>query len=105
MDHDPSTDATETCVYGTIKSMVAIDETVQDFMKRVKVTNQFGQLTRADGRQVWINGAAVGSLSAANPGEFVDGVKTVVTTAALVQGVRETPSEATDALNARGANL
>jgi hypothetical protein len=104
-DHDASTGAAVTCVYGVTKDMLKIVETVQNFLSRVRITKNFAQLTRPNGSPVWISGSAVSSLYAPGPGEYVAGVNTVVVTGALTQGVQEAPAAATTALNAHGGNL
>jgi hypothetical protein len=104
-DHDASTGAAVTCVYGVGKEMLKIDETVPQFLKRVGIAAGFAQLTRPNGSPVWISGASVSSLFAPGPGEYVAGVKTVVVTGALTQGVQEAPAAATAALNAHDGNL
>jgi hypothetical protein len=45
-DHDANTGFAVTCVYGITKEVLEISESVQDFMKRVRITKDFAQLTR-----------------------------------------------------------
>jgi hypothetical protein len=104
-DHDASTGAAVTCVYGVTNNMLKIDETVQKFLSRVGIAKNFAQLTRPNGSPVWINGSAVSSLYAPGPKEYVASVKTIVVTGALTQGVQEAPDAATTALNAHGGSL
>jgi hypothetical protein len=104
-DHDASTGAAVTCIYGVTKEMLRINEAVPAFMARVKITAKFAQLTRPNGSPVWINGSAVSSLRAPLPGEYVAGVNAVVFTDALVQGVKESVEATTAALNAHGGDF
>jgi hypothetical protein len=104
-DHNGSTGAAVTCIYGVTNSVLEIDETVQAFMARVKITKRLAQLTRPNGSPVWISGAAVSSLRAPLPGEYVAGVNTVVFTGSLIQGVKESPADTTAALTAHGGDL
>jgi len=85
--------------------MLEINEAVQAFITRVKITKRVAQLTRPNGSPVWISGAAVSSLRAPLPGEYVAGVNTVVFTDSLVQGVKESLADTTAALNAHGGDL
>jgi hypothetical protein len=104
-DHDASTGAAVTCVYGVTNDMLKISEGVQDFMNRLRITAKFAQLTRPNGSPVWINGSAVSSLYAPGPGEYVPAVKTLIVTPALTQGVQEGADAATKAINAHGGDL
>jgi hypothetical protein len=104
-DHDAMTGAAVTCIYGATKEMIRTEESVQAFMTRVRITKKFAQLTRPNGSPVWISGGAVSSLRAPLPGEYAAGVNAVISTEALVQGVRETPDVATAALNEHGGEL
>jgi hypothetical protein len=104
-DHDATTGAAVTCIFGLNKEMLRIEESVPMFMARVKITKNLAQLTRPNGSPVWISGAAVSSLRAPLPGEYVAGVNTVVSTDALVQGVKEISDEVTLALNDHGGDL
>jgi hypothetical protein len=104
-DHDGSTGAAVTCIYGVTKGTLHIAETVQQFMARVKITTKLAQLTRPNGSPVWINGSAVSSLRPPLPNEYVSGVNTVVFTDAIIQGVKETPQATTTALNSHGGDL
>jgi hypothetical protein len=58
-DHDANTGFAVTCVYGVTKEVLQISESVQDFMKRVRITKDFAQLARPNGFPIWINGSAV----------------------------------------------
>jgi hypothetical protein len=100
-DHDANTGFAVTCVYGVTKEVLQISESVQDFMKRVRITKDFAQLTRPNGFSIWINGSAVSSIRAPLPNEYVAGVNTVVFTDNLTQGVRESPADVTAAINDR----
>jgi hypothetical protein len=104
-DHNASTGAAVTCIYGIANQMLEINEAVQAFITRVKITKKVAQLTRPNGSPVWITGAAVSSLRAPLPGEYVAGVNTVVFTDSLVQGVKESLADTTAALNANGGDL
>jgi hypothetical protein len=63
-DHNASTGAAVTCIYGIANQMLEINEAVQAFITRVKITKKVAQLTRPNGSPVWITGAAVSSLRA-----------------------------------------
>jgi len=45
-DHDANTGFAVTCVYGVTKEVLQIRESVQEFLKRVRITKDFAQLTR-----------------------------------------------------------
>jgi hypothetical protein len=104
-DHDASTGEAVTCVYGITNGLLRISESVQAFMTRLKITKNFAQLTRANGSPIWINGCAVSSIRAPLPDEFVAGVNTVVFAYGLMQGVKETPADATTSVNGHGGEL
>jgi len=104
-DHDAVTGEAVTCVYGITVAALRTKEPAPTLMKRLRIAANFAQLTRPNGSPVWIDGASVSSLRAPLPDEFVDGVNTVVFASALTQGVKESPSVATAALNAQGADL
>lgn len=62
-DCDPSTGSAVTCVYGLSSSgYLQISESVQQFMTRLNIAAKFGQLTRADGASIWMNGSSVTSV-------------------------------------------
>ena len=104
-DHDASTGAAVTCIYGVTKEMLHINEGVKAFIARLKIAKKLAQLTRPNSSPVWINGSAVSSLRAPLPGEYVAGVNTIVSTGALVQGVKESVEATTTALNDHGGDL
>lgn len=104
-DHDALTGEAVTCVYGVAKGVLRIKETVPAFLARLKVAKNFATLTRANGSPVWINGADVSSVRAPLPGEYVAGVKAVVATDGLTQGVKESPDAAVALLNQHGGQL
>ena len=104
-DHNDTTGEAATTVYGIDNSPLMTAETVQGFMTRLNIAQSFAQLTRPDGRPVWLNGAAVSTLRPAPAGQYAPTVKTVIVVGALTQGVRESPADATTALNAHGASL
>lgn len=88
-DHDASTGEAVTCLYGLTNGTLKINESVQDFMSRVRIKANFAQLTRANGSPVWINGSVVSAVRAPLQNEYVAAVNAVVFTSALTQGVRE----------------
>ena len=94
-----------TCVYGITKGELHIGETVDTFLTRLGITQAFAKLTRPNGTRVWINGKAVSSLRAPLKDEYADGVKTVITTDALTQGVKETPDSVRTQIDAHGGKL
>ena len=104
-DHDGATGAAVTCVYGVTKGVLHINESVQAFMTRLKITKNFAQLTRSNGSPVWINGSAVSSIRAPLPNEYVAGVNTVVFAGSLSQGVTESLAAVTSAINNHGGDL
>jgi len=104
-DHDANTGFAVTCVYGVTKEVLQISESVQEFMKRVRITKDFAQLTRPNGFPIWINGSAVSSIRAPLPNEYVAGVNTVVFTDNLTQGVKESPADVIAAINDHGGDL
>jgi putative ABC transport system substrate-binding protein len=48
-DHDANTGLAVTCVYGVTKEALQIRESVQEFLTRLRITNNFAQLTRPNG--------------------------------------------------------
>jgi hypothetical protein len=104
-DHNDTTGEAVTTVYGIGGSPLMIAETVQAFMTRLNIAQAFAQLTRPDGRPVWISGAAVSMLRAPSAGEYAPAVKTVISAGPLTQGVKEPLADAIAALNAHGASL
>lgn len=105
VDHDASTGAAGTYVYGVGKTPVDISETVAGFFARLDIAGNFAQLTRPNGSPIWISGAAVSTVRPPLPGEYVAGVNAVVFTGPLTQGVTETVRATVDALHTHGANL
>jgi len=104
-DHHASTGQAVTCIYGLSDNDLQIRESVPAIMARLKIANNFAQLTRANGSPVWLNGSAVTSIRPPLPNEYVAGVNTVIFAAALTQGVKEPPDVVTTAINARGGDL
>lgn len=104
-DHNDTTGEAVTCVYGVDNAMLMVAETVQDLMQRLGIEAAFAQLTRPNGSSIWISGSSVSLLRAPTPGMYASTVKTVISSGALTQGVRETPAQATTALNAHGGHL
>ena len=98
-DHDANTGFAVTCVYGVTKEVLQIRESVQEFLKRVRIT------TRPNGFTIWINGSAVSSIRAPLPNEYVAGVNTVVFTDNLTQGVKESLADVAAAINDHGGDL
>ena len=104
-DHDANTGLAVTCAYGIAKEVLRISESVDVFMKRLRITKNFAQLNRPNGFAVWINGSAVLSIRAPLPNEYVAGVKTVIFADSLTQGVKESPADVTVAVNDHGGDL
>ncbi len=104
-DHDANTGAAVTCIYGVNEGVLHISESVQAFMTRVGITENFARLTRPNGSPVWINGSAVSSVCAPLPGEYVPDVETLVFAGSLTQGVKESPADVTKAINNHGGDL
>jgi hypothetical protein len=104
-DHNDSTGEAATCIYGIGASVLMTAESVQAFMQRLNIAASFTQLTRPDGRPVWLKGSSVSMLRGALAGEYAAAVQTVILAGSLTQGVREDPAQATAALNAHGGSL
>ena len=104
-DHDANTGLAVTCVYGVTKETLRISETVEAFMRRLRITKNFAQLTRPNDCPVWIDGSAVNSIRAPLPNEYVEGVNTVVFTDSFTQGVKESLADVTAAVNDHGGDL
>ena len=104
-DGDEYSDKKVTKVFGILPVSIAIDESVQAFMKRLKIEADFAKFTRPNRSLVWIRGASVMLVRPAVPGEYLEGTKAVIFARWLTQGVQESPTEARDALNAHGARL
>ena len=104
-DHDASTGEAVTCVYGITNSALRLIESVQAFMTRIKIADNFAKLTRPNGFPVWINGAAVSSIRAPLSNEYVMGVNTVIFANGLTQGVKEPPPDVTMLINSHGGGL
>jgi hypothetical protein len=104
-DHDANTGLAVTCVYGVTKEALQIRESVQEFLTRLRITNNFAQLTRPNGFPIWINGSEVSSIRAPLSNEFVKGVNTVVFTDDFMQGVKELPDDVVAAINEHGGDL
>jgi hypothetical protein len=106
-DHNDTTGEAVTCIYGIPPAMLTITEPVHAFMQRLAITPEFAQLTRPNGRPVWIRGSSAISIRPPVPGEFPPAlrVNAVVWAGSLTQAVRETPAQALAALNAHGGGL
>jgi hypothetical protein len=63
------------------------------------------QLTRPDGTMVLIDPVAVNSIRTVSPGEYAEGVQTVITAGRLRQGVREDLKTVTAAIRIRGGTI
>ena len=63
------------------------------------------QLTRPDGTTVLIDPIAVNSIRAVSPGEYADGVQTVIVAGRLRQGVREDLKTVSEAIRIRGGTI
>lgn len=89
-DHDPSTGQAVTCVYGISAQYLKTAEGVQQLMARLKIANNFGQLTRTDGSPIWISCSAVTSIRsrvASDPAA----VNAVVVAGPITQSIRDAP--------------
>ena len=108
-DHDDTTGDAHTWVFGISGGRTLIAESVDAFMQRLKIANDFAKLTRPDGWPVWIRGSAVSTVLAAEPSDAglptVKPIKSIVKVGSLRQAVAEIPADAIAALNAHGANL
>jgi hypothetical protein len=105
IDHDAVTHALVTTVYGIKKAPVLIKEEPAAFLNRVKISDNFAVLTRADNSPIWINAPAVSSVYAPQPKLYVPEVKSVIEIGSMSVGIVETTEEAIAALNARGGDL
>jgi hypothetical protein len=63
------------------------------------------KLTRPDGTAVLIDPIAVSSIRAVSPGEYAEGVQTVITAGHLHQGVKEDLNTVTEAIRIRGGTI
>lgn len=63
------------------------------------------RLTRPDGTTVLIDPIAVNSIRAVAPGEYTEGVKTVIVAGRLRQGVKEDLKTVTEAIRIRGGTI
>jgi hypothetical protein len=104
-DGDEYSNKKVTKVFGILPVSIAIDESVQVFMQRLKIEAEFAKFTRPNRSSVWIKGASVMLVRPVVPGEYLEGTKAVIFARWLTQGVQESPTEARDALNAHGARL
>ena len=104
-DHDAVTGQAVTCVFGITPYPLRINETVDGFLARIGVNGDFAQLTRPNGSPIWICAKAVSALCAPLPGEYVDGVQSVISLGSMTQGVEEAPAAVKAAVNAHGGKL
>jgi hypothetical protein len=104
-DHDVETGQAVTTLYGLGAGRVEIAETVEGFLTRIGVLQKFAKLTRPDGSPIWVNAQAVGLVRAPLPDEGPDSARAVVSIAGLHQAIRETPAEATEAIDAHGGDI
>jgi hypothetical protein len=104
-DHGPDAGETITLVYGLSPGVLETREAAEHLLARVGVAGRFARLTRPDGSRVWISGGAVISIAPPLPDLYPPNAKTVITTAALVQAVVETPAAVRIALDAKGGKL
>jgi hypothetical protein len=101
MDYDAVTHAAVTSVFGVRKGIVFTKEGVEDFMRRVGITDHFAQLTKPDGHLLWVNGEAVSALSLPSSADpYVKEVRTVVELGGWDLGIIETIKQATKEMNA-----
>ena len=63
------------------------------------------KLTRPDGTDVLVDPLAVSAIRAVLPGEYPEGVQTVLTMGHMTQGVKETVQAATAAIRVRGGKV
>jgi hypothetical protein len=98
-DHDPSTGQLLTCVYGISASgYLRIGGTLQNFLASLgTAAAKFGQVTRADGAALWVNGAAVTSVRSCASTDGV-GANAVIFAAGTNYAVQETAAAAAHAL-------
>lgn len=92
-DHDPSTGRAVTCVYGISVQYLHVAETVQQFMARLNIANDFGQVKRADGAPMWINTSAVISIRARVATDPA-GVNGVIVAGPITQSIQDAPDAA-----------
>jgi hypothetical protein len=103
-DHDVRGQA-GTCVFGITPAWLKISEGAEDFLARIGLSADFVRLTRPDGSPIWLCAADVSSLRAPLPGEFADGVQSVLTAGGLTQGVTEDGATVAAAVDAKGGKL
>lgn len=104
-DRDAETGEAVTCVWGLVAGVLRTQERAEELLHRLQLTADFARLSRPDGAFVWIAGKAVISVRAPWEGEYVPGVRAVVSAGALVQGVTETEQEVRERVDAHGGAL
>ena len=86
--------------------MGAVPEALKlEFMRRLRITKNFAQLTRPNDCPMWINGSAVSSIRVPLPNEYAASVNTVIFTGDFTQGVKEMPSDVKAEINEHGGEL
>jgi hypothetical protein len=93
-----------TCVYGVMVNCLKINESIQEFLSRLKITTNFALLAGANGASIWMNGSSASAIRGLLPGDAPD-VNAVVYTSSISQGVKESVGEAMAALDAHGGKL
>jgi hypothetical protein len=102
-DHD-DVGKPQTSVYGIMPGALQIPETVPGFIARIGLNSKLVQFTRPSGTAIWINVDAVGSLRPRIATD-IPTVNTVINIGSRSQGIKETISVVTAALNAHGGNF
>lgn len=103
-DYDPITHAVVTWVWGIRKAPLITKESAPRLLKRIRITEDFARLSRANGRPVWIKREAVSSISKPSRRDpYVEGVNSVVTIGTLTLGIAETLDVVRAAIN--GGNV
>jgi hypothetical protein len=93
-DHDPSTGAAVTCIYGiSVSGYLPIQESPQAFMTRLNITADFGQLTAAGTGLYWFNLSSAVSVCPPAIGSS-PGANSVVLAGTTTYAVQESPQDA-----------
>jgi hypothetical protein len=103
-DDGPATGQAVTCVYGVMVNYLKINESIQEFLSRLKITTNFALLTGPNGASIWMNGSSASAIRGLLLGD-APGVNAVVYTSSISQGVKESVGDAIAALDAHGGKL
>lgn len=97
-NHDPSSGAAMTCVYGISAGYLKIEETAQAFMTRLNIGPKFAVLTRTDGAAIWVNRSSVTSIRTRVATDGAGANALLLLSSLPLQSVKETAAAAAAAL-------